>query len=167
MAATLEEVAEAAHQKGVDYDAVVIIRGGGSGTDLLLFDRYEIAAAVAACPFPVLAGIGHQKNESITDMMAHTSLKTPTKVAEYIIQHNRTFEQELLRNTTTAIIKNIDIPVLARVNAAPLYFEAGPQLSVRAGGTAEVNMIMLVPLLATSLLAKLATKKTAVPMNSA
>lgn len=104
LAATLEEVTEAAHQKGVDYDAVVIIRGGGSGTDLLLFDRYEIAAAVAACPFPVLAGIGHQKNESITDMMAHTSLKTPTKVAEYIIQHNRTFEQELLTRQQSAII---------------------------------------------------------------
>lgn len=104
LASTLQDVTEAAHQKGLDYDAVVIIRGGGSGTDLLLFDRPEIALAVAACPFPVLAGIGHQKNESITDMMAHTSLKTPTKVAEYIIQHNRTFEQELLASQQSVII---------------------------------------------------------------
>lgn len=104
LAATLEDVAAAARRTGLDYDAVVIIRGGGAATDLLLFDQLEIAAAVASCPFPVLTGIGHQRNESITDLMAHTSLKTPTKVAEFIIHHNRSFEQELLTVQQSVII---------------------------------------------------------------
>lgn len=104
LAATFEDVTKAAARTGIDYDAVVIIRGGGASTDLLIFDQFEIAAAVAACPFPVLTGIGHQKNETITDLMAHTSLKTPTKVAEFILQQNRSFELELLQLQQSVII---------------------------------------------------------------
>jgi exodeoxyribonuclease VII large subunit len=95
MAATLLMVEQRALNAGIDYDAVVIIRGGGASTDLLLFDQFEIAQAVAACPFPVITGIGHQKNETITDLMAHTALKTPTKVAEFILQINRQFEESV------------------------------------------------------------------------
>jgi exodeoxyribonuclease VII large subunit len=90
--ATLQQVEQQALKTGIDFDAVVIIRGGGASTDLLLFDQFEIAKAVAACPFPVITGIGHQKNETIADLMAHTALKTPTRVAEFILQVNRTFE---------------------------------------------------------------------------
>ncbi|MBC6491461.1 exodeoxyribonuclease VII large subunit [Flavihumibacter stibioxidans] len=104
LAATFEDVTKAAARTGIDYDAVVIIRGGGASTDLLIFDQFEIAAAVATCPFPVLTGIGHQKNETITDLMAHTSLKTPTKVAEFILQQNRSFELELLQLQQSVII---------------------------------------------------------------
>lgn len=95
LAASFEKIISAAEEAGIDYDAVVVIRGGGANTDLLIFDQFEIAAAVAACPFPVMTGIGHLKNETITDMMAHTPLKTPTKVAEYILQHNRSFENSV------------------------------------------------------------------------
>lgn len=68
-----------------DFDAVVIIRGGGARTDLRWFDSYEIAANVAQFPLPVITGIGHDKDQSITDLVAHTSLKTPTAVAEFIV----------------------------------------------------------------------------------
>lgn len=95
-AETMEEVAEQARESGLDYDAVVVIRGGGAATDLLLFDQLEVAAAVASCPFPVFTGIGHQKNETITDLVAHTAFKTPTAVAEFIIERNRQFETDLL-----------------------------------------------------------------------
>ena len=104
LAAAVDEVSAAAARTGIDYDAVVIIRGGGASTDLLIFDQFEIAAAVAACPFPVLTGIGHQKNETITDLMAHTSLKTPTRVAEFILQQNRSFELEVFQLQQSVII---------------------------------------------------------------
>ena len=67
------------------YDAIVIIRGGGSKIDLSDFDAFEICEAVAKSSLPVLTGIGHEIDESITDLVAHTALKTPTAVAEFII----------------------------------------------------------------------------------
>lgn len=78
------------------YDALVIIRGGGAQTDFLIFDNYELNRAIAKFPIPVITGIGHQKNETIADLMAHTSTKTPTKAAEFIIAHNRSFEEGML-----------------------------------------------------------------------
>jgi exodeoxyribonuclease VII large subunit len=75
---------------------VVIVRGGGAQTDLLIFDQYEVARAVAGLRIPVFTGIGHLRNETITDMMAHTAAKTPTECAETIIAHNRHFEDQLL-----------------------------------------------------------------------
>ncbi len=78
------------------YDVVVITRGGGSQTDFLIFDNYNIGRAVAKFPIPIITGIGHQKNETIVDLMAHTQTKTPTKAAEFIIAHNRSFEEKML-----------------------------------------------------------------------
>jgi exodeoxyribonuclease VII large subunit len=66
---------------GIPYDAVVITRGGGSQSDFLLFDNYNIGRAVAKFPIPVITGIGHQKNVSIADLMAHSNTKTPTRAA--------------------------------------------------------------------------------------
>ncbi|WP_202703806.1 exodeoxyribonuclease VII large subunit [Flavobacterium sp. UGB4466] len=84
------------YNTGIPYDVVVITRGGGSQSDFLIFDNYNIGRAVAKFPIPVITGIGHQKNVSITDLMAHTHTKTPTKAAEFIIAHNRSFEQHIL-----------------------------------------------------------------------
>jgi len=67
------------------FDAVVIIRGGGATTDLACFDSYDLALNCAQFPLPVIAGIGHQRDYTILDMVAHTSLKTPTAVAEFLI----------------------------------------------------------------------------------
>jgi exodeoxyribonuclease VII large subunit len=89
-----------------DYDAVVIIRGGGAQSDFLLFDNYELSRAIAKFPVPVITGIGHQKNETIVDLMAHTATKTPTKAAEFIIAHNRNFEDSLLAMQQKIIIKS-------------------------------------------------------------
>ncbi len=77
------------------YDIVVIIRGGGSQTDLLIFDQFDLAKIVAKFPMPIITGIGHQKNETIVDMMAHTATTAPTKAAEFIIAHNRAFDLSL------------------------------------------------------------------------
>ena len=67
------------------FDVVVIIRGGDSQSDLSWFDNYRIAFHVTQFPLPVITGIGHEKDLSITDMVAFQSLKTPTAVADYLI----------------------------------------------------------------------------------
>lgn len=69
-----------------EFDVVAIIRGGGSTSDLALFDSYHIALCVAQFPLPVFAGIGHDKDVSVVDMVAHTSLKTPTAVATKLVE---------------------------------------------------------------------------------
>jgi len=75
------------------FDAIVMIRGGGSQTDLSCFDDYTIAAAIGNSPLPVLTGIGHERDESIADLVAHTRLKTPTAVATFLIDRLRTAEE--------------------------------------------------------------------------
>ena len=90
---------------GKKYDAVVIIRGGGAQTDFLLFDQYQLGLIVARFPIPIITGIGHQKNETVVDLMAHTALKTPTKAGEFIIAHNRTFEERLLQLQQSVVMK--------------------------------------------------------------
>jgi exodeoxyribonuclease VII large subunit len=67
------------------FDVVVIIRGGGSQSDLSWFDSYNIAYHVTQFPLPVITGIGHEKDISVTDMVANRSLKTPTAVADFLI----------------------------------------------------------------------------------
>jgi len=79
------------------FDAVVIIRGGGAKLDLMAFDNEKISRVVADFPLPVLTGIGHDIDESILDRVAHTTLKTPTAVADFIINHNLFFENKLMQ----------------------------------------------------------------------
>jgi len=90
---------------GNNYDAVVIIRGGGAQTDFLIFDDFMIGKAIAKFPIPIITGIGHQKNETIADLMAHTPTKTPTKAAEFIINQNRSFEDSVNRLRQTIVIR--------------------------------------------------------------
>ncbi len=78
------------------FDVVVIIRGGGARTDLSCFDSYWIASNIAQFPLPVITGIGHERDETIADMVANQSLKTPTAVAEFFIQHNYRFQSEMV-----------------------------------------------------------------------
>ena len=93
-------------KSNIAYDVVVINRGGGSQTDFLIFDNYKIGLAVARFPIPIITGIGHQKNETITDLMAHTQTKTPTKAAEFIITHNKHFEDAILSFQKVILIKS-------------------------------------------------------------
>ncbi len=71
-----------------DFDCVAIIRGGGATTDLTCFDTYELASHCAQFPLPIFSGIGHTRDVSIVDIVVHSSLKTPTAVAEALIDHN-------------------------------------------------------------------------------
>lgn len=95
---TETSVLDALNQIGEEYenyDAVAIIRGGGSKNDLSWFDNYNIAYMVTQFPLPVISGIGHERDESIVDMVAHTRMKTPTAVANFIIDYNAQFEEQV------------------------------------------------------------------------
>lgn len=78
------------------FDVVVIIRGGGGAADLNCFDNYELALNITQFPLPVLTGIGHEKDDTIADMVAHTRLKTPTAVAEFLIRETAKFYDKLI-----------------------------------------------------------------------
>lgn len=78
-----------------DFDAVVVIRGGGSKSDLSCFDDYELAYFITQFPLPVLTGIGHERDDSVTDIVAHTKLKTPTAVAEFLVDKVSEFDNQL------------------------------------------------------------------------
>jgi exodeoxyribonuclease VII large subunit len=77
------------------FDLIVIIRGGGAQTDLDSFDDYDLAKAIAECMLPVVTGIGHERDESIADLVAHTRLKTPTAVASFLLVGFKSFEDRL------------------------------------------------------------------------
>ncbi len=75
-----------------DFDAVAIIRGGGSTTDLNCFNSYRLASYVAQFPLPIITGIGHDKDISVVDMVAHIQLKTPTAVAGWLTERSKSIE---------------------------------------------------------------------------
>jgi len=89
------EALDKINAEGNNFDLVAIIRGGGSQLDLSCFDRFELALNVAQFPLPVITGIGHEQDDSIVDMVAHTRLKTPTAVADFIIENVNQFENKL------------------------------------------------------------------------
>jgi len=80
------------------YDVAIIIRGGGSQVDFDCFDSYDLTSHVAQFPLPVITGIGHDRDETVTDLVAHTKMKTPTAVAEFLISGLMSFENSLLEN---------------------------------------------------------------------
>lgn len=105
---TVERFIEIFHRKS-EFDIVVIVRGGGAQTDFLMYDSYNLARAIARFPLPVFSGLGHLKDITICDLMVHTTEKTPTKVAERIIAHNRTFEESIAQFRQRIIIKTQQI----------------------------------------------------------
>ncbi len=103
---------EKIHQKVSQFDVVVIIRGGGAQVDLSCFDSYLLASHVAQFPLPILTGIGHEQDETIVDMVANTRLKTPTAVAEFLIQMVNQFE-----NTLDNLIQLMEYSVNQLINS--------------------------------------------------
>ena len=78
---------DAIMDSGKEYDAVLILRGGGSKLDLACFDDYQLAAVIAQYPLPVLTAIGHDQDFHVCDMVAHGYVKTPTALADFILPH--------------------------------------------------------------------------------
>ena len=82
-------------EKQKEFDIVVMIRGGGAQSDLLAFDDFQLCHAIARFPIPVITGIGHHKDQSIADMVAHLSTKTPTETAQFVIDQNHEYEEQI------------------------------------------------------------------------
>jgi exodeoxyribonuclease VII large subunit len=82
-----------------DVDIILLIRGGGSKADLAAFDDERVAMAIVNCRHPVFTGIGHAPDVSVADIVAHTTCKTPTAVAEEIIAKVRRFERHILNKS--------------------------------------------------------------------
>lgn len=88
---SLRQIEESRHH----FDIIVIIRGGGSKLDLAWFDNYNIGSMISRSSLPVITGIGHDIDSTVSDIVAHTTLKTPTAVADFVIQHNSEFEADI------------------------------------------------------------------------
>ena len=89
--ASIAEALEEAMKK--NYDAILILRGGGSEMDLACFDDVDLAVAIATCPVPVITAIGHDKDVHIADMVAHQAVKTPTALADLFLDAVRAQEK--------------------------------------------------------------------------
>lgn len=80
------------------FDAVAIIRGGGGDIGLSCYDNYQLAKEIAQFPLPVLTGIGHSTNETVSELVSYKSFITPTKIAEFLLQEFHNFSQPLKEN---------------------------------------------------------------------
>ena len=94
-----------------DFDVVIIIRGGGAVSELSCFDSYNLAFYIANFPLPVITGIGHERDDTVADVVAHTKVKTPTAAAEFII--NKVFDtaselENLTRRMTDSIAERMN-----------------------------------------------------------
>lgn len=106
------EALDQIHATISNWDAVVIIRGGGSVSDLSGFDTYLLAAACAQFPLPVITGIGHERDDTVLDMVAHTRVKTPTAAAEFLI--TRVHETALRLEAIADSVHTLTVDILAR-----------------------------------------------------
>ena len=109
------------------FDVVVIIRGGGSQSDLSWFDNYNLAFHVTQFPLPVITGIGHEKDVSVTDLVANKSLKTPTAVADFLIDtiseaenYINEMSSEIVEVSRVIIEKNRNMIETASIKLLPM-----------------------------------------------
>lgn len=93
------------------WDVVVIIRGGGSVVDLSGFDTLALGENVAQFPLPIITGIGHERDDTIIDLVSHTRVKTPTAAAEFLIRHQQE-ELNLLEDLCTRLITSTNEKML-------------------------------------------------------
>ncbi len=120
--AALEEISQQPGQtckSQQPYDAVVIIRGGGATTDLSCFDNYELCAVCAQYEIPIISGIGHTRDVSVLDMVAHKALKTPTAVAEWLI-HRMDEQAERINLLLTRLQRTAERQILIRQHRVEL-----------------------------------------------
>ena len=127
---------------GERYDAVLILRGGGSGLDLDCFDDYGLCAAVARCPLPVLSAVGHDRDVHVLDMVAYAALKTPTALADFILDTTASAEAGI-----DALENRLNIAFAARFSALQakmdLLFSRICQLASSAVDRAETSLRLL------------------------
>lgn len=129
-----EEIAQMiVHGNELDLDVLAVVRGGGARTDLAAFDTEPVARAIATSDLPVLCGIGHEIDNSVADIVAHASLKTPTACAQFLIERVIAFDFELAERAQRITHAALVLPQLHnhRIN------ERGQTLSTRVATTLQ------------------------------
>lgn len=141
--AEAELIAAVRRAASLDLDCLVLIRGGGSRTDLAVFDSRRLAEALARSPVPVVAGLGHEIDESVADLVAHTRAKTPTQAAQLLVSRLqeaegrvRTFGDRVSRAAREPLAASrVELSRLVRELAMVRYRVAGA--AARTSGLAE------------------------------
>ncbi|NJC24761.1 exodeoxyribonuclease VII large subunit [Neolewinella antarctica] len=118
---------------GETYDAVVIVRGGGGRTDLAAFDNEALARTVADYTLPIISGIGHETDDAVLDRVAHTSLKTPTAVAVFLIERVAHSEAKLL-----TLSRDLQRHAAAHLYQSQRYVDRIPA-AITSAATAAIN----------------------------
>ncbi len=118
-------------------DVVVLIRGGGSKADLLCFDNYDLACNIAQFPCPVITGIGHERDNSVCDIVAHTRTKTPTAAAEFIVGHNLLLLERIVALRTRLYETSQDILALMRRRTDNMQMQLISSTQGRVGATMQ------------------------------
>ena len=117
--ASIIEAMDAVAAREQEFDALLILRGGGGASDLVCFDDYELAVNVAQFPLPVLTGIGHDHDHHIIDDVAHTCVKTPTALADYLIDLFASADYEL-----SSLAQRLRLALESKVSRSEAQLEA-------------------------------------------
>ncbi len=124
MLSALEEIVK----RREEFDVVIIIRGGGSTSDLSGFDTYLLAAACAQFPLPIITGIGHERDDTVLDSVAYKRVKTPTAAAEFIVYHMN-LAAEQLSTLSNRLWEVTNALLVKKKNELLLYQQRIPRLA--------------------------------------
>jgi exodeoxyribonuclease VII large subunit len=135
---TLEKIKKVRHH----FDLVVIVRGGGAEVGMTCYNHYELCKAIATFPLPILTGIGHSTNLNVAEMIAYRNAITPTKLAEFLIQTFREFDQEIRFGQQVTRTKAMDVLFNAnqQLDALLRLFK---QISKHSAGISKQHLVDL------------------------
>lgn len=132
-----------------EWDVVVIIRGGGATSDLQGFDSLLLAENVAQFPLPIITGIGHERDDTVIDMIAHTRVKTPTAAAEFLIHHQEE-ELDMLEDLSARLTAQINLLLQNETNRLKLLASKIPVLFSTVKAREEIRLHRLSAAMANS-----------------
>lgn len=135
---TIEKIKKVRHH----FDLVVIVRGGGAEVGMTCYNHYELCKAIATFPLPILTGIGHSTNLNVAEMIAYRNAITPTKLAEFLIQTFREFDQEIRFGQQVTRTKAMDVLFNAnqQLDALLRLFK---QISKHSAGISKQHLVDL------------------------
>lgn len=146
-----------------EWDVVVIIRGGGATSDLQGFDSLLLAENVAQFPLPIITGIGHERDDTVIDMIAHTRVKTPTAAAEFLIHHQEE-ELDMLEDLSARLTAQVSLLLQNETNRLKLLASKIPVLFSTVKAREEMRLHRLSAAMANSSIQNLEQAKSKVAL---
>ena len=148
-----------------EWDVVVIIRGGGATSDLQGFDSLLLAENVAQFPLPIITGIGHERDDTVIDLISHTRVKTPTAAAEFLI-HHQDQELDILEDLSVRLTDHVSQMLYDETARLKMLANKIPMLFSTVKAREEVRLHRLSALLANSSIQRLEQAKSGVELMS-